>query len=137
MTSQRQSTTAALIVVAVVFCTTMLAVLLSFLFAPPGSDATVVIGPLLGTLAPTIAAVALLVQVNTVKQAQAEQSVKVEKIAKDTHDLTNGLLDSKLRAGIADVAHPSFIRPDAHEQIAEDRAARARSHHDGDDPATG
>jgi hypothetical protein len=121
------STTAALVVVAVVFCVTMLSVVLSFLFAPEGSDAAVVIGPLLGTLAPTIAAVALLVQVRDVKDAQAATAAKVDRVAQDTHDLTNGLLDSKVRAGFADVA-PHLVHPEARPLVEDDRLTRSRAH---------
>lgn len=120
---QRVSATAALVVVAIVFVVTVLSVLLAFLFAPAERDLTLVIGPLLGTLAPTIAAVALLVQVRGV---QAD----VQQVRQDTHALTNGLLDSKIRAGFADVAHPAFVRPDAHEQIQQDRVTRAANHTD-------
>lgn len=122
----RVSTTAALVVVAVVFCVTVLSVLLAFLFAPADRDLTLVVGPLLGTLAPTIAAVALLVQVRGV---QAD----VQQVRQDTHALTNGLLDSKVRAGVADVVRDEHLDPDAAEQIAEDRAVRDRAHDNGGD----
>lgn len=117
----RSNTTAALVVVCVVFCFTLLAVLLAFLFAPAGSDATQVIGPVLGTLAPTIAAVALLVQVNKV-------DAKVERVAEDTYRLTNGLLDAKVRAGVADVIKDEHIDPEAKALLVEDRRVRDQQH---------
>lgn len=117
---QRVSATAALIVVAIVFVVTVLSVLAAFLFAPEGRDLTLVIGPLLGTLAPTIAAVALLVQVRGV---QAD----VQQVRQDTHALTNGLLDSKVRAGVSEVIRPDLLHPDAHEQIRADKAVRAEA----------
>lgn len=120
----RVGTTAALVVVAVVFCVTVLSVLLAFLFAPAERDLTLVIGPLLGTLAPTIAAVALLVQVRGV---QAD----VQQVRQDTHALTNGLLDSKVRAGVADVIRDEHLDPEAVALIDEDRAVRDRGHNGG------
>lgn len=117
----RVSSTAALVVVAVVFCVTVLSVLLAFLFAPEGRDLTLVIGPLLGTLAPTIAAVALLVQVRGV---QAD----VQQVRQDTHALTNGLLDSKVRAGVAETIHPDLLHPEIGDTIAEDLRVRDLAH---------
>lgn len=126
----RMTSVAALVVVAVVFCVTVLSVLLAFLFAPEGRDLTLVIGPLLGTLAPTIAAVALLVQVRGV---QAD----VQQVRSDTHALTNGLLDSKVRAGVADVVRDEHLDPGAAALIDRDRAVRRRAHTDVDDLADG
>ena len=120
-TQPRLGTTAALVVVAVVFVVTVVSVLLAFLFAPADRDLTLVIGPLLGTLAPTIAAVALLVQVRGV---QAD----VSQVRQDTHALTNGLLDSKVRAGVADVIRDEHLDPEAVALIDEDRAVRDRAH---------
>jgi len=119
----RVSATAALVVVAVVFVVTVVSVLLAFLFAPEGRDLTLVIGPLLGTLAPTIAAVALLVQVRGV---QAD----VSQVRQDTHALTNGLLDAKVRAGVSEVIHPDLLHPEAAPQIARDKSTRADAHTD-------
>lgn len=127
-TTARVSATAALVVVAIVFCVTVLSVLLAFLFAPEGRDLQLVIGPLLGTLAPTIAAVALLVQVRGV---QAD----VAQVREDTHALTNGLLDSKVRAGVADVIRDEHLDPEAEALIAEDRSVRERAHEGNGEPA--
>lgn len=118
------NTTAALVVVAIVFVVTVIAVLLAFLFAPAERDLTIVVGPLLGTLAPTIAAVALLVQV---KNVQAD----VSQVRADTHALTNGLLDSKVRAGVADVIRDEHLDPEAVALIKDDRQVRDRAHGDG------
>ena len=121
--SGRVSSTAALVVVAVVFVVTVISVLLAFLFAPEGRDLTLVIGPLLGTLAPTIAAVALLVQVRGV-------SADVSQVRQDTHALTNGLLDSKVRAAVSETVRPDLLHPEIHDTIVEDKAVRARAHTD-------
>lgn len=118
---ERVSQTTALVVVAVVFVVTVLSVLAAFLFAPEGRDLTLVVGPLLGTLAPTIAAVALLVQVRGV---QAD----VQQVRADTHALTNGLLDSKVRAGVSEVIHPDLLHPDVAETIVSDKAVREAQH---------
>lgn len=128
MNGKSSTNTAALIVVAVMFVVTVMAVLLAFLLAPADRDLTIVIGPLLGLLAPTIASIALLAQVSTVKNVQEQQGAKLDKVAKDTHDLTNGLLDSKVRAGVADVIRPQHVDPDVLEQLERDYAARERSH---------
>jgi len=122
--SQRVSATAALVVVAIVFVVTVLSVLAAFLFAPEGRDLTLVIGPLLGTLAPTIAAVALLVQVRGV---QAD----VSQVRQDTHALTNGLLDSKVRAAVSETVRDDLIDPSAHAMIERDKRVRSDAHDDG------
>lgn len=124
---QRVSATAALVVVAIVFVVTVLSVLLAFLFAPAERDLTLVIGPLLGTLAPTIAAVALLVQVRGV---QAD----VQQVRQDTHALTNGLLDSKIRAGVAETVRDELVDPAAADLLRTDRQTRA-DHHTPEPPA--
>lgn len=136
--NSKPSTTAALIVVCVVFCVTLSAVLIAFLFAPEGSNADAIVGPLLGTLAPTIAAVALLVQVKDVKDAQAVTAAKVDQVATDTYRLTNGLLDAKVRAGVADVIRPEHIDPAAENQLVNDRRVRDEVHYPGpsDRPAS-
>jgi hypothetical protein len=121
--ASRVSSTAALVVVAIVFCVTVLSVLLAFLFAPEGRDLTLVIGPLLGTLAPTIAAVALLVQVRGV---QAD----VQQVRQDTHALTNGLLDSKVRVAVSETVHPDLLHPEIGDTLIEDRIVRERAHDD-------
>ena len=123
---QRVGTTTALVVVAIVFVVTVVCVLLAFLFAPAERDLSLVIGPLLGTLAPTIAAVALLVQVRGV---QAD----VSQVRQDTHALTNGLLDSKVRAGVADVIRDEHLDPEAVALIRDDRAVRERAHNESNE----
>ena len=120
----RVSATAALVVVAVVFVVTVVSVLLAFLFAPEGRDLTLVIGPLLGTLAPTIAAVALLVQVRGV---QAD----VSQVRQDTHALTNGLLDAKVRAGVSEVVRDDLLDPALAETVAVDKVVRDTAHGNG------
>lgn len=53
---------------------------------------------------------------------------KVEQVATDTHSLVNGLLDAKVRAGVADVVQPHLIDPDAELQLERDRIVRDQAH---------
>lgn len=67
---------------------------------------------MLASLTTTIAAVAgLYVSVGTKRQVDF---------------LANGGTDSKIRAGIADMVHPEFLRDDVSDQLAVDRAVRDR-----------
>lgn len=127
--TQAKTARTALVVVAVIFVTSVVAVVLAFIFAPPGADLSVVVGPVLGSVPATIAAVALLVQVRNV-------DAKVDRVADDTYRLTNGLLDAKVRAAFGDVAHPSFIRHDAHDLLDEDRRVRDEAHKEQEPPGT-
>lgn len=101
--------------IVVLVAITLAAVVALTTLAPPGEDRRTVVLQVLGILAPTLAVMVTLVQVGRV-QAQ------VETVARDTHDLTNGLLDSKVRAGVADVLHDDLMDPEAADQVAEDRA---------------
>lgn len=107
------------IVGGVVFCFVVAACVAVFIAAPEGANTGSLVAILIGSLAPTLASLGVLAKVN--------------KVADDTHALTNGLLDAKVRAGFADVAHPSFIRPEARDQIARDRVTRADAHTDEQD----
>jgi hypothetical protein len=118
---QRVSPTAALVVMAVVFTVTILSVLAAFLLAPADRDLTLVIGPMLATLGTTIATVALLVQVRAVQS-------DVQQVRQDTHALTNGLLDSKIRAGVAETVRDDLVDPNAHALLQADRQTREEHH---------
>lgn len=86
-----------------------------------GSRAATLIGlviPLVGLAVPGLLA---LVKLNDVQATMT-------KVAGHTTDLTNGLLDAKVRAAVADVMS-DVIDPDAREQIATDRARRDRINH--------
>lgn len=93
----------ALIVVAVVTGVVVIAV------SEPENGETI-ITLLLGSLAPTIGVLANL--------------YKTGDIAKRTEDLTNGLMDAKIRAGVADVVVPHLVADDAKPMIEADRARR-------------
>lgn len=47
---------------------------------------------------------------------------KVDQVAADAHDLVNGLLDAKVRAGVAEVLVPHMVDPEAAHQLRQDRA---------------
>ena len=115
------ATTTALIVVAIVFGVTVVSVLLAFLFAPADRDLRLVIGPLIGTIAPTIAAIALLVQMGSVRG-------EVAQVRRDTHALTNGLLDSKVRVAVSETVHPNLVNPEVEGLLEVDRKVRDRAH---------
>lgn len=49
---------------------------------------------------------------------------KIDKIGRQVDDLSNGLMDSKIRAGVADVLGDHLLDPGVHEQLKTDRARR-------------
>lgn len=136
MSTPKPSTTVALIAVCVVFCFTLACVVAVFIAAPDGANTATLAASLLGTLAPTIAAVALLVQVKDVKATQTDQGERLERVASDTHALTNGLLDSKVRVGVSEVLRPDLLHPDVQETLNADRIVREDAHDDGGEPPT-
>lgn len=106
-------------IVAVVIATIAAATAV-LLFAPQGTD----VAPLVGMVAPTVAALAALASVQKV-------AGQVNRVDKRTEDLANGKMDSKIRAGIADVI-PDHLLDETYtrHQLAADRL-RAR---ETDDP---
>ncbi len=93
---------------------TLAAVVVLVTFAPAGEDRRIVVLQVLGMLAPTLAVLVTLQQVGRVES-------RVRDVARDTHDLTNGLLDAKVRSGVADVLHPNLMDPESADQVEEDR----------------
>lgn len=83
------------------------------------------VAQVLGILAPVLAVMVTLRQVNQVADKVDATSDKVDQVASDTHDLTNGLLASSVRVGVADVLHPDLVDPHAIPQVATDRATVA------------
>lgn len=116
--------TAAIVAVCVVFCATLGAAVAVFALSPDGEQTVGLVGSLLATLAPTLAAVAVLVQVKGVQSTQAEQGERIERVASDTYALTNGLLDSKVRAGVAEVIRDDLLDPEHAATIVEDKRIR-------------
>jgi hypothetical protein len=102
--------------VVVVFCFTTAGVV-TIALAGPDQEATITI--LVGLLAPTIASLVTLAKT-------AGVAARVEKVASDTDDLTNGLMDAKIRAAVADVLPDHQLDPAAADQIADDRERRDR-----------
>lgn len=84
-----------------------------YIFAPDDAD----IAPLIGLVGPTVATLAVLGKVNSV-------GTQLDRVDQRTEDLTNGLMDAKLRAGVADVLAPHNIDPAALNQLEADRARR-------------
>lgn len=109
------------VVIAVVVCFTISAVVAIAIAVPEGANQGSLIALLLGSLAPTLATL-----VNLAKTAS---------VANQVNELSNGLMDSKIRAGVADVIEPEHLNDDAADLIDADRARR-RSHHDPNDPTT-
>ncbi len=115
---------AAIVAVCVVFCFTLTAAVVVFALSPEGDQTVALVGSLLATLAPTLAAVAVLVQVKSVQSTQAEQGERIERVASDTYALTNGLLDSKVRAGVAEVIRDDLLDPEHAQTVATDKRVR-------------
>lgn len=101
------------VVVGVVFCFTVAAVVGLVVAAPEGSAVETTITILLGSLASTVAALVALLKVDNVHDT-------VGKVAADTESLTNGLMDSKIRAAVAEVLAPGMVDPAARELLDAD-----------------
>lgn len=54
----------------------------------------------------------------------AKVDEKIDRVGQQTTDLTNGLLDAKVRAAVADVLAPHMVDPAAEQQLVSDRARR-------------
>lgn len=80
--------------IVVLFCATIAGVVL---LATLVEDASAYVTPLLGSMAPTIAVLAAMRAIESVRQ--------------DTHALTNGLLDRKTRAAVAEVLDDELLDP--------------------------
>lgn len=111
----RSETTVVVICVTVLVSVVVAAVALVYVFAPAGTDTPGLAAILVGTLAPTIAALATMLKVGNV-------SSQVADVAADTEKLANGLGDAKIRTAVADVLADDLVDPEAREQLAADRA---------------
>jgi len=124
--STRHPGNAVIIGIVAVVIVTILSSAMVLVFAP-GTD----VAPLVGLVAPTVAALASFAAVQRVGE-------RVQRVEKHTDDLANGKMDAKIRAGVADVI-PDRLLDETYtrHQLAADRI-RARSS-DGpskDDPIT-
>lgn len=104
----RGPSTATVVGIVVVFCFTVAGVVGLTVTVP--NRAQTLITVLLASVAPTVAALAGLAKLGTVD--------------KRTEDLTNGLMDSKVRAAVADVIRNQMIDPAAKQQLDADRLKR-------------
>lgn len=94
---------------------TLAAVVALMALTPASEDQRAIVLQVLGILAPTLAVMVTLISVGRVQDS-------VNSVAQDTHDLTNGLLERKVRTGVADVLHPNLVDPTTVHQVEEDRA---------------
>lgn len=115
--SSAVSGTVLAVVVGAVFCFTVAGVVGLVIAAPEGANVEQTVTILLGSLASTIAALVALVKVNSVGGT-------VDQVARDTTALTNGLMDAKIRAAVADVLSPHLVDPEMSDRLAVDRETR-------------
>lgn len=99
---------------AVCFVSLVAGIVVLVVFAPEGADSGAILAQLFTGLASLGAVVAALTT-----------RTKVSDVSRSVDYLANGGMDSKTRAGIADVIKPEFLRDDAAEQLDADRAHRA------------
>lgn len=59
----------------------------------------------------------------------AKVSDSVDRVEKHTSDLTNGLMDSKIRAAVAQTIRDQYLDPTAAQLLEADRTRVAGSHH--------
>jgi ascorbate-specific PTS system EIIC-type component UlaA len=120
--SNSRNNNVVVIVGGVVFCFTLAACVAVFIAAPEGGNTASLIAILIGALAPTLASLGVLAKVNNT-------DAKVDRVADDTYRLTNGLLDAKVRAGVADAMPEHMLDPDYVEgQLHVDRRVRDEQH---------
>lgn len=85
---------------------------------------------LLGLVLPALASLGVLLgslyKLTAVAETAESTRERVEVIASQTTDLTNGGLDAKVRAAVADVLADHLIDPGATAQLGVDRARRSR-----------
>lgn len=96
-----------IIAVAVIFAVTDIAIVLVLLFTPADRDALSVVTPLLTSLGGVIATLFAVDR-------------RVGSVENKVDYMVNGGTDAKIRAGIADVVKPEFLRDDAADQLEAD-----------------
>lgn len=94
-----------------VFVTVLVACTVVFIFAPSGSDVGTFLTMVLGFATSTTATLLTL--------------TKVQKVDQKVDYLANGGMDSKVRAGVADVLRPELVDPDVERLLEADREHRA------------
>lgn len=108
-----KTSTAVVVGVVAMFCTTMLGVTLVAVLVP-ADDAATLIALLLGFASTAVPAVIGLAKITGVERQVTE--------------LSNGLMDAKVRAGVADVLPEDLHDPAIRSQLAADRATRDQRH---------
>ena len=108
------------------FCTVVAAVVLVTLFSPAGTDTGPIITGLIGTMTTVVPVLLVLAKVRGVEQAQAATQERVQAADEKLDFLTNGGMDSKIRAALPEVLAPSVLRddPETRAQLDADRAHR-------------
>lgn len=115
----RLSATAIVVCVTVAF---VVSVTGSTVIAVLVEDPATLIGLVVAPLATFVPSLLILVKLGG-------QEERLDKVAADTTDLTNGVMDSKIRAAVSDVLHPNLIDPAAAEQLKRDHEVQtARLH---------
>jgi len=112
------SSTAVIVGAVIALCFVVAAVVVLVLFLPPDRDAMPYVALLMSTVGTTVAGILAL--------------MKLQGVDDKVTDLTNGVMDAKIRAGVADVLPDSSLDPGAADQIRDDRARRdevSASHH--------
>lgn len=59
----------------------------------------------------------------------AKVDEKIDRVEKHTTDLTNGLMDAKMRAAVADTVKDMYLDPGAEQQLVADRQRRDAHNH--------
>lgn len=103
------------VVIGVCFCFVVAGVVAIVFAVPEGANIGSLVTIMFAGLGTTIAAVAAL--------------TKVEKVKDKMDDLSNGLMDAKIRAGVSEVLKDQFLdqSPESLRQNEVDRARRQRS----------
>jgi len=81
------------------------------------------LGRLIGLILPAVGALVVLILALD-KVSQVDQ--KVDKVGRQTSDLTNGLLDAKMRVAVASIIRPEHIDPGAQQQLEADQLRVSR-----------
>lgn len=92
------------------FVTVVVACTVAFIAAPDGDAVVTFLTMVLGFASTTVAALITL--------------TKVQGVDKKVDYLANGGMDSKIRAGVAEVLRPHLIKPEAEALIEKDKAHR-------------
>lgn len=103
---------ASVLVAVTILCVTLIAVAVE-----DGARSTTLIGLVAAPLTTGLGVLVVLGKVQNVER-------QVSEVKDHTYDLTNGLLDAKVRAAIGDILAPHLLDDDAREQLEADRAVR-------------